>query len=628
MRAAYYEQLDRVNDDLVEMTRLVGSAMNRATQALLDADLPLAEAVIDFDAKVDTLASDVEERCYELVALQQPVATDLRVVIGALRISSSLERMGDLAEHVAKQARMRFPKVAVPQELRATFAEMGALAEAIVSKTGSVIATKDVALCTDIAQHDEQMDRLHRELFTIVLSPSWKYGVEEAIDVTLLSRYLRALRRPRSLGVSPSGHDRDRRALRRRLAGRPSQQLAPPPLVSAIAVRDTTGMPAVSPLPSAARAEQPRRVAMLSIHTSPLDQPGTGDAGGMNVYVVETARRLAEAGTEVEIFTRGTSSQLPSNVELAPGVLVRHITAGPYEGLVKNDLPGQLCAVTAGVMRVEAARPEGWFDLIHSHYWLSGQVGWLASERWRVPLVHSMHTMAKVKNAELAEGDTPEPEIRIIGEEQVVEAASRLTANTSAEARELIDLYGANPGKVDVIHPGVDLQIFTPAPDNTSRERAGFADDEIVVLFVGRIQPLKAPDVLIRAIATLLSNRPDLRSRLRLVICGGPSGTGLDRPDSLVELSEEIGIRDRIDFRAPSSRTDLADLYRAADVTVVPSYSESFGLVAIESQACGTPVIASAVGGLPTAVGDGGILIDGHDPSDFARGHRAHRHHT
>jgi len=209
-------------------------------------------------------------------------------------------------------------------------------------------------------------------------------------------------------------------------------------------------MAAVRPLPASGQpgqpgqAKQPRRVAMLSIHTSPLDQPGTGDAGGMNVYVVETARRLAAAGTEVEIFTRGTSSQLPSSVELAPGVLVRHITAGPYEGLVKNDLPGQLCAVTAGVMRVEAARPEGWFDLIHSHYWLSGQVGWLASERWRVPLVHSMHTMAKVKNAELAEGDTPEPDIRIIGEEQVVEAASRLTANTSAEAGELIDLYGGS----------------------------------------------------------------------------------------------------------------------------------------------------------------------------------------
>ena len=189
MRAAYYEQLDQINDDLVEMTRLVGSAMNRATQALLDADLPLAEAVIDFDAKVDTLASDVEERCFELVALQQPVATDLRVVIGALRIASSLERMGDLAEHVAKQARMRFPKVAVPQELRATFAEMGSLAEVIVAKTGSVIATKDVGLCADIAVHDERMDRPHRELFTIVLSQTWKHGVEEAIDVTLLSRY-------------------------------------------------------------------------------------------------------------------------------------------------------------------------------------------------------------------------------------------------------------------------------------------------------------------------------------------------------------------------------------------------------------------------------------------------------
>ncbi|HEV8025211.1 MAG TPA: D-inositol-3-phosphate glycosyltransferase [Candidatus Nanopelagicales bacterium] len=378
-------------------------------------------------------------------------------------------------------------------------------------------------------------------------------------------------------------------------------------------------MTTVRPLATAGRAERPNRVAMLSIHTSPLDQPGTGDAGGMNVYVVETARRLAEAGTEVEIFTRGTSSQLPATVELAPGVLVRHITAGPYEGLVKNDLPGQLCAVTAGVMRIEAARPEGWYDLIHSHYWLSGQVGWLASERWRIPLVHSMHTMAKVKNAELAEGDTPEPDIRIIGEEQVVDAASRLTANTAAEARELIEMYGADPQRVDVIHPGVDLEIFTPDGRQDSRLRMGFSNEDIVILFVGRIQPLKAPDILVRAVADLVADRPELRPRIRVVVCGGPSGSGLDRPDSLVELSLALGIRDRIDFRAPSSRGDLADLYRAADVTVVPSYSESFGLVAIESQACGTPVVASAVGGLPTAVGDGGILVDGHDPRDFAR---------
>lgn len=377
-------------------------------------------------------------------------------------------------------------------------------------------------------------------------------------------------------------------------------------------------MDLVRPFGVASRAASPHRVAMLSIHTSPLDQPGTGDAGGMNVYVVETARRLAEAGTEVEIFTRGTSSQLPATVELAPGVLVRHITAGPFEGLVKNDLPGQLCAVTAGVMRVEASRPEGWFDLIHSHYWLSGQVGWLASERWRVPLVHSMHTMAKVKNAELADGDSPEPDIRIIGEEQVVEAASRLTANTTAEARQLIEMYGADPNRVDVIHPGVDLATFTPGDRAASRSRAGFDESDIVILFVGRIQPLKAPDVLVRAVAELCTDRPELRDRIRVVICGGPSGTGLDRPNALEDLSRELGIRDRIDFLAPTSRSALADLYRSAEVTVVPSYSESFGLVAIESEACGTPVIAAAVGGLPTAVGDGGILIDGHDPRGFA----------
>lgn len=211
-------------------------------------------------------------------------------------------------------------------------------------------------------------------------------------------------------------------------------------MAQATIVRDPSAMSVVRPLSDKQRdrvgfAAQPRRIAMLSIHTSPLDQPGTGDAGGVNVYVVETAKRLADAGTEVEIFTRGTSSALHPTVELAPGVLVRHITAGPFEGLVKGDLPGQLCAVTAGVMRVEASRPEGWYDLIHSHYWLSGQVGWLASERWRVPLVHSMHTMAKVKNLELAEGDTPEPETRIIGEQQVVDIASRLTANTTDEAR-------------------------------------------------------------------------------------------------------------------------------------------------------------------------------------------------
>lgn len=189
MREAYQQQLTQISDDLVAMTRLVGSAMNRATQALLDADLQMAESVIRADEEVDALASEVEERCIDVTALQAPVARDLRIVIGSLRIASSLERMGDLADHVAKQARMRYPRAAIPQELRGTFAEMGGLAEAIVSKTGAVIATKDLDLAADIARHDEDVDRLHRELFRIVLSPTWSHGVEAAIDVTLLSRY-------------------------------------------------------------------------------------------------------------------------------------------------------------------------------------------------------------------------------------------------------------------------------------------------------------------------------------------------------------------------------------------------------------------------------------------------------
>jgi D-inositol-3-phosphate glycosyltransferase len=367
-------------------------------------------------------------------------------------------------------------------------------------------------------------------------------------------------------------------------------------------------------------ASLPSRIAVLSIHTSPLDQPGTGDAGGMNVYVVETAKRIAAAGTAVEIFTRATSSDLPPALELAPGVLVRHVTAGPYEGLLKADLPGQLCAVTSGVMRVEASHAEGWFDLIHSHYWLSGQVGWLASERWGVPLVHSMHTMAKVKNLELAAGDIPEPMVRVIGEEQVVAAAARLVANTADEARQLIDLYGADSQAVDVVHPGVDLEQFTPGEPGVSRRRLGLAEDSVILLFVGRIQPLKAPDILLHAAARLVETDPSLRTRLLVVVCGGPSGTGLEHPTSLSDLAADLGIADIVRFEPPGDRQMLADWYRAADISVVPSYSESFGLVAVEAQACGTPVVAAAVGGLRTAVlhETSGVLVEGHDPRDYA----------
>ncbi len=282
---------------------------------------------------------------------------------------------------------------------------------------------------------------------------------------------------------------------------------------------------------------RPRRIATLSVHTSPLHQPGTGDAGGMNVYILEVARRLAEADVEVEIFTRATAGDLPPVVEVAPGVSVRHVTAGPLEGLTKEELPGQLCAFTAGVLRAEAARPPGHYDLIHSHYWLSGQVGWLAKERWGVPLVHTAHTLAKVKNARLAAGDRPEPKARVIGEEQVVTEADRLVANTRVEARDLLDRYAADPDRVAVVEPGVDLDRFRPAVGDrdaatrAARRRLGLPADGYVVAFVGRIQPLKAPDVLVRAAAALRERDPALADELTVVICGGPSGSGLDRPD-------------------------------------------------------------------------------------------------
>ncbi len=363
----------------------------------------------------------------------------------------------------------------------------------------------------------------------------------------------------------------------------------------------------------------PRRVAMISVHTSPLDQPGTGDAGGMNVYIAEVARLLAQRGTEVEIFTRATSGDQSPRVPMAPGVLVHNVVAGPFEGLPKEDLPGQLCAMTAGVLRAEAARREGWYDLVHSHYWLSGQVGWLAKERWGVPLVHTMHTMGRVKNRLLAPGDRAEPSLRIIGEQQVVDAADRLVANTSAERDDLVALYDADPALVDVVLPGVDLDAFRPPVDRAAdRAALGIGPDELVVLFAGRLQPLKAPDVAIRAVGELVRRDPALGGRVRLLLCGGPSGAAVGYCEQLPGLARALGVR--ADFLPPATRSRLRALYGAADLVVVPSHSESFGLVAVEAQACGTPVVAADVGGLPMAVADGvsGVLVDGHAPPDWA----------
>jgi D-inositol-3-phosphate glycosyltransferase len=363
-----------------------------------------------------------------------------------------------------------------------------------------------------------------------------------------------------------------------------------------------------------------RRLAMVSLHTSPLDQPGTGDAGGMNVYVLELSKRLARQGIEVDIFTRATSSSLAPVVEACDGVQVHHIHAGPFEGLTKVELPGQLCVFAREVLRAEAAHPVGHYDAVHSHYWLSGQVGALARDRWGVPLVHSMHTMAKVKNDALAAGDTPEPAARIIGEEQVVEAADMLVANTDLEAKQLINLYDADPSRVEVVHPGVDLAVFRPHDKATVRAELGLPPDAAVLLFAGRIQPLKAPDVLLRAVAELLAQTPSLRSRLVVPVVGGPSGTGLEHPESLAQLSSELGLDDVVRFVPPVAQDELARWCAAATLVAVPSYNESFGLVAAEAQATGTPVVAAAVGGLTTVVRDGhsGLLVDGHEPRAWA----------
>jgi D-inositol-3-phosphate glycosyltransferase len=362
---------------------------------------------------------------------------------------------------------------------------------------------------------------------------------------------------------------------------------------------------------------KPARIATISLHTSPLDQPGTGDAGGLNVYVVETAKRLAERDIEVEIFTRAVCQDTPPQVELAPGVLVRNVVAGPFEELDKNSLPAQICPFTFGVLRTEAAYAPGRYDLVHAHYWLSGQVGAVAAERWGVPLVQSMHTLGKVKNLALATGDRAESDARIRGEHEVVAAANRLVANTAEESAQLRSLYGATSDQVRTVSPGVDLSLFRPGSRAEARHRLGLPQDAVVLMFAGRVQPLKGPDIVLRAAAQLPA---ELAEKLVVVFVGGPSGSEVGAPGRLAALAGQLGMRDRVRFEPPCPQRELASWYRAATLVLVPSHSESFGLVALEAQACGTPVVAAAVGGLRTAVSDGvsGMLVAGHDPADYA----------
>jgi D-inositol-3-phosphate glycosyltransferase len=354
------------------------------------------------------------------------------------------------------------------------------------------------------------------------------------------------------------------------------------------------------------------RIAVLMVHTSPLEQPGIGDAGGMNIYVVESAQRMAAMGVLVDIFTRRTHASETDIVEISPGVRVRYFDCG-HGTLTKEQLPVHIAGLSREFLRI--VKDEN-YDAIHSHYWISGKVAMAAAKALGIPLVHTMHTMARVKNLNLAEGETPEPMIRVQGETQVVAAAQALVANTDAEAASLVSLYDACPDIVHVVAPGVDLYTFTPGQGRSAaRAVIGLPQDSLVVTFVGRIQPHKGPEVLIRATSELVKHSPLLRNKLIVNVIGGASGANTEEVDRLKELATWLAIDDVVRFAPPVARGDLAQWYRAADLVVVPSYSESFGLVALEAQACGTPVVATAVGGLRTAVADGisGVLVDGHD---------------
>ena len=359
------------------------------------------------------------------------------------------------------------------------------------------------------------------------------------------------------------------------------------------------------------------RIAVLMVHTSPLEQPGIGDAGGMNIYVVESAQRMAAMGVSVDIFTRRTHTTETEIVEISPGVRVLYFDCG-HGTLTKEQLPAHIAGLSKEFLRI---LKEENYDAIHSHYWISGKVAMQAAKELGIPLVHTMHTMARVKNLNLAEGETPEPMIRVQGETQVVAAANALVANTDAEAASLVSLYEACPDIVHVVSPGVDLYTFTPGQGRSAaRTVVGLPQDSLVVSFVGRIQPHKGPEVLIRATSELVKHSPLLRHKLIVNIMGGASGANTEEVDRLKELATWLAIDDVVRFAPPVPRADLAQWYRAADLVVVPSYSESFGLVALEAQACGTPVVATAVGGLRTAVADGisGVLVDGHDPKAWS----------
>ena len=349
---------------------------------------------------------------------------------------------------------------------------------------------------------------------------------------------------------------------------------------------------------------------MLVVHSNPLAEPGAGDAGGMTVYVRQMAKSLASRGIEVDVFTRRDSLHTPREAQLTDGSRVVQIPAGDVS-LGKQDLPAHLPEFYCNLSRtVEASGID--YDVIHSHYWLSGRVAAKLSKTWGVPFIHTFHTLGRVKNESLAPGDIPEPEGRLDGEGKVISDAHAIVASTIEERASLIELYAAHPEKIHLVPPGVDHALFRPGDKAKAKRKLGL-EGKRVLLFVGRLQPLKAADTAIRALAHLVDWKRVSVEDSRLLIVGGSSGpSGISEPQRLRALARELGVDEAVEFFPAQPQDVLPLFYQAGDVCLVPSHSESFGLVALEAQATGLPVVGSAVGGLRSIIkhGQTGYLVE------------------